>query len=263
MYTIRSDDGTQIACRDWGKGSPVLLVHGIASDGSRWEPLLPMLTPRFQIYMMDRRGRGASGDTPPHAIEREFEDVAAVAASIGRPVALVGHGLGSLCALEAALRSSNVRKLVLFEPVANIGDAQLYSDGAIERIEQLLEQDRRNEAVSYFLREVTRVSPDELERIQRQIVWQRRIAAAPTIARELRAQSAYRFDPARLRTLSIPTLVLTGGNSPDLVKQQARLLADILPSATLVELPEQGCAAIDSAPGLFVREVVGFLRDTW
>ena len=40
---------------------------------------------------MDRRGRGASGDTQPYAIEREYEDVAAVVDAIDQPVSLLGH----------------------------------------------------------------------------------------------------------------------------------------------------------------------------
>ena len=55
---------------------------------------------------MDRRGRGASGDTPPYAIEREFEDVAAVAdalaAEAGHPIDVVGHSYGGRAALGAS-----------------------------------------------------------------------------------------------------------------------------------------------------------------
>jgi pimeloyl-ACP methyl ester carboxylesterase len=239
------------------------MVHGIASDGSRWEPLLPMLKPRFQIYMMDRRGRGASSDTPPYAIEREFDDVAAVINSIDRPVAVVGHGFGALCALEAALRSDNVRKLVLFEPPTRASGLEFYPNGAIDRLEQLLEQGRREEVVTYLLRDMLGVSLDELERMQRQVVWQRRLAAAPTIPRELRAQAGYTFNPSRFRALGIPALVLVGARSPEAVQQQAGIVADALRPTRKIELADQGCAAIDSAPGLFVREVVEFLRDTW
>ena len=264
MYIIHSADGTEIACRDAGQGSPVLMVHGIATDGSRWEPLLPMLKPRFDIYMMDRRGRGASGDTPPYHIEREFEDVAAVANSIDRPIAIVGQGFGALAALEAAQRSDNIRKLVLFEPtVRSGGGVEFYPDGAIDRIEHLLAQERREEAVAYLLREVFAVSLDELERMQQQVVWQRRLDAAPTIPRELRAQAGYTFDPARFRGLNVPTLVIVGGRSAGMVQRQAEMVTDALRGARKVELPGQGYAAIDASPGAFVREVVEYLRDTW
>ena len=263
MYIIHSRDGTEIACRDAGRGSPTLMVHGIASDGTRWEPLLPMLTPRFRVYMIDRRGRGASSDAADYAIEREFEDVAAVIDSIDQPVAVVGQGFGALCALEAARLSANVRKLVVFEPTLHTSGLEFYPDGVIARMEQLLSEGRREETVSLFLREVMGASLYEMERMQQQVVWQHRLSAALTIPRELRALAGYAFDPSPFRRLEIPALVMVGGRSSDLVRRQAKLVDDTLRTSQWVELAEQSGSAIDAAPGMFAREVVEFLRDTW
>jgi pimeloyl-ACP methyl ester carboxylesterase len=222
-----------------------------------------MLTPRFKVYMIDRRGRGASSDAAHYAIQREFEDVAAVIDSIDQPVAVVGQGFGALCALEAARLSANVRKLVLFEPMLHASGLEFYPDGAIDRMEQLLSEGRREETVSLFLREVMGTSLDELERMQQQVVWQRRLSAAPTIPRELRALAGYAFDPSPFRRLGIPTQVMVGGRSSDLVHRQAQIVSDTLRPSQWVELAGQSGAAIDAAPGTFAREVVEFLRDTW
>ncbi len=59
---VASRDGTGIAYYSSGEGPPLLLVHGVLSDHSRWAPLLPYLEPRLTVHTMDRRGRGASGD---------------------------------------------------------------------------------------------------------------------------------------------------------------------------------------------------------
>jgi pimeloyl-ACP methyl ester carboxylesterase len=47
-----------------------------------------------------RRGRGASGDTAPYAVEREIDDLAAVLATVGRPAFLVGVSSGGALALD-------------------------------------------------------------------------------------------------------------------------------------------------------------------
>ena len=64
-------------------------------------------------FSMDRRGFGASGDTAPYSIERDFEDVAAVvnavAARTSGPVALFGHSYGANCAMGGAARTDDVR----------------------------------------------------------------------------------------------------------------------------------------------------------
>ena len=81
--TFTSNDGTPIAYRRSGEGPPLVLVHGAAADHGRWRPVLPAFEERFTVYATDRRGRGGSGDGDDYAIEREFEDVAAVVKSIG------------------------------------------------------------------------------------------------------------------------------------------------------------------------------------
>src|SRR3712207_1323335 len=114
--TVTSKDGTPIAYRRSGEGPPLVLVHGTAADHSRWRPVLPAFEQSFTVYAIDRRGRGGSGDSDDYAIEREFEDVAAVVDSFGEPANLLAHSYGALCALEAALLTTNVRKLVLYDP---------------------------------------------------------------------------------------------------------------------------------------------------
>src|SRR6185295_2891815 len=100
-------------------------------------------------HALDRRGRGASGDSADYAIEREFEDVAAVVAAIGEPVALLGHSYGALCSLEAVLRAKGVCKLVLYEPPVPAG-LPIYPPGSIERLEALLERCYRAGVVTTF-----------------------------------------------------------------------------------------------------------------
>src|SRR5207247_10397477 len=110
---VVSADGTPIAWFRAGDGPPLLLVHGTTADHTTFRVVGPLLARQHAVFAMDRRGRGASGDTPPYAIEREFEDVAAVvdavAALAGRPVDVLGHSYGGRCALRAATPPPNVR----------------------------------------------------------------------------------------------------------------------------------------------------------
>jgi pimeloyl-ACP methyl ester carboxylesterase len=100
---IVSRDGTTIGVWRSGDGPPLVLVHGAAADHSRWAPVLPALEQRFTVLAIDRRGRGASGDASDYEIEREYEDLAEVVASVGEEAAVLGHSYGGICALECAL----------------------------------------------------------------------------------------------------------------------------------------------------------------
>lgn len=116
VETVISMDGTRIGWARTGDGPPLVLVHGTTADRTRWKPVLPAFEERFTVFAVDRRGRGASGDAANYAIEREYEDIAAVVNAIGAPVNLLGHSYGARCALGGALLARNIRSLVLYEP---------------------------------------------------------------------------------------------------------------------------------------------------
>jgi pimeloyl-ACP methyl ester carboxylesterase len=257
MDTVRSRDGTLIAFKRSGAGPPLVLVHGSTADHSRWDPLLPELGRRFEVYAMDRRGRGGSGDAASYAIEAEYDDVAAVVETAGAGASLLGHSYGGLCALEAALRVSNLRSLLLYEPVFAT-EAALYPPAARQRLEALDRQGDRELLLTTFFREIVEMPEEDIEKLRADPSWLRRIAAAHTLVREF-ADADYVFEPARFRGLAVPTLLLVGGSSPPAMTRPSELIAEALPDARIVVMPGQGHAAMNTAPDLFLREVIGFL----
>ena len=258
MNKIRSRDGTQIAYWVAGAGQPLILVHGTTADHARWASVSAAFEDKFTIYAIDRRGRGESGDTSPYAIEREFEDIAAVVDSIPGSVNILGHSYGAICSLEAALLTKNVGKLILYEPPIPAG-IDIYSPGAIDRIQRLVDAGDREGAVSTFFRKIVRMPEQELKTLQSLPVWKARVAAAHTIPREMRADEQYKFVPERFRDLKVPTLLLLGGDSPPFFKKAIELVHHALSNSHIVVMPGQQHAAMNTAPQLFTTEVLKFL----
>src|SRR5262245_18789348 len=102
MDLVRSADGTPIMYERTGSGPPLVLVHGSLNDRTVWRAVLPAFEQRHTVFAMYRRGRNDSGPPAEHALERQFEDVAAVIEAAGEPVDLLGHSYGARCALGAA-----------------------------------------------------------------------------------------------------------------------------------------------------------------
>ena len=259
MDTVISRDGTRIACKRAGEGPVLVLVHGTSGSRERWAPVLPSLQARFTVVTMDRRGRGDSGDGAGYAHAREIEDVVAVVESCGEPVHLLGHSFGAICALEAALRTQQLRKLVLYEPPIPVA-GPVFPDGTIARLEALLAGGDREAVLELFFREVNGMPPAAFAAFRATQAWPSRLAAAHTLPREMRAVDAYRIDPVRLAGLALPCLLLLGGDSPPYFRAAVEALAAALPAARTVVLPGQRHVAMDTAPELFVREVAGFLQ---
>jgi pimeloyl-ACP methyl ester carboxylesterase len=148
LHRVESLDGTQIAVWQAGVGPPLLLVHGTTADHTRWARVSPILEERFTVFAMDRRGRGESTDTLPYAIQREGEDVAAVAEWIGSAVTVLGHSYGAICAIEAALRTPAIRRLVLYEPPIPTR-LEMVAAGVLENVADLLEQGDPEQALVF------------------------------------------------------------------------------------------------------------------
>ena len=237
-----------------------MLVHGTSSDHTRWAKVLPSLEERFTVFAVDRRGRGASGDADEYAIEREFEDVTAVVEALGEPVTLVGHSYGGICALEAALETSAIRRLVLYEPPLPVG-VEIYVPGMLDRLEELLDEGEREAVVTTFMTDVVQMPAEELELYRSQPGWDARVEGAYTVVREVRAHDGYRFDPERWRELAVPTLLLLGADSPPIFATPIEVLAATLPNATLRVLPGQQHVAMVTAPKLFVEELLNFASE--
>jgi pimeloyl-ACP methyl ester carboxylesterase len=257
MQTIRSTDGTPIAYQRSGQGSPLILVHGTTADHTRWAPVLPNFEQHFTVYAVDRRGRGESGDAEQYAIEREFEDIVALINSIDDPVFLLGHSYGAICSLEAARRTTHVRKLVLYEPPIPTG-IEIYPHEVVNRIQALLDAGDREGALITFMQNIVHVPPHEMEMLRSAPSWPARIAAAHTILREMHGSNEYVFVPAHFSNLTIPTLLLLGGDSPAFFKAATEAVHAALPDSQVHVMPGQQHTAMNTAPELFTREVYEF-----
>lgn len=215
---------------------------------------------------MDRRGRGGSGDGPAYHLAREYEDVAAVVDAVamasGAAVDLYGHSFGGWCAFGAAALTSNLRTLALYEgwPAVN-PDAFAYAPGVGERLDALLAEGNREAALELVFRDIVMMPEEEFQALRTLPSWPSRVAAAHTITREDRAILAEPFDPGAGSEDPVPTLLLTGSDSPDLLKNNIETVAAALPDARIVVIEGQQHAADVLFPQVFAEHLLTFLRE--
>ncbi|MFJ6930736.1 alpha/beta fold hydrolase [Streptomyces nigra] len=234
-----SADGTSLAYASRGEGPPVILVSGAMSTGDTVAPLAEALADRFTAVVYDRRGRGASGDTRPYAVEREVEDLAALIGAVGGEAALYGVSSGGALALRAAASGLPVRRIAVYEvPFA------VYEGGAEERAEyterltSALEQDRRGDAVELFLR-LTGLGEGLIQGARQSPMWPGMESIAPSLAYDDAVMGDGLVPEARLASITAPVLSLAGGASPEWMREAARIVADTAPRGTYRVLERQ------------------------
>jgi len=208
---------------------------------------------------MDRRGHGASGDSFHYSLQREAEDVTAVVNSRPDTVFLLGHSYGAVCALEAAFLTDKISKLVLYEPPLQDLDHTAVAD----KMERMIEAGDREQALVTFLQEIVMISPSEVVAMKARPSWPGLVVSIESSIRQVRALAAYRFDPKRMSTMNVPTLLLTGSETPSpQLKQAISGLLDSLPNRSLFVFKGQQHNAMDSVPQQFAEAVESFLLNT-
>jgi pimeloyl-ACP methyl ester carboxylesterase len=264
---VRSADGTPIAVFESGTAEPgtrpLLLVHGTTADHLTFRVVAPLLGQRRRLGAIDRRGRGASGDGATYAIEREFEDVAAVASAIaadaGGSVDVLGHSFGGRCALGAALLTPSIRRVICYEGAPAPTERPYEPAGLVDRLRAGLARGDLAAALEAFMREVVGLDDAGMARFRADAVWPLRVAASPTILRELDAGRSAPASTSRLGAVAVPVLQVLGSASPPAFRAATAALDRRLVHGAVTRIEGAAHAAHHTHPETFVHAVEAFL----
>ena len=233
--TVVSRDGTTIAVDRYGSGPALALVGGAFTDRRALAPFAQALAPYFSVLAYDRRGHGDSGDTPPYAVAREIEDLAAILAAAGGPTCVFGHSSGAgLAVLAAAGGGVAISRLGLYEPpyMVTKGDHLPPADLA-DRITELSSSGRRGDAVEFWMKNTVRLPAEAIAQMRQGPAWPALEAVVHTAAYDATIMADQeRGDPlpaAWASQVTVPTLIMDGENSPAWMHDSMDALAALLP----------------------------------
>ncbi|MEU8621054.1 alpha/beta fold hydrolase [Streptomyces sp. NPDC048623] len=243
---VRSQDGTRIAYERYGEGPPVILVSGALGTARGERPLAGLLARRYSVVAYDRRGRGASGDTGPYAVEREIADLAALVDAVGGAAgsaAVHGTASGGALALAAAAAGVPVGPVSVYEPPYGAEAAAWRS-----RVRALLDRGRRGAALDVILGEgaAAAMGAPALE------------ALAHTLAYDEAVVGDGAVPAARLGRVHARVLVMDGGASPSWTRRVARSVAAAVPRGRHRTLTGQ---THQVAPHVLAPVLEGFLDE--
>ncbi len=263
MDRVTSADGTRIAYDRYGQGPAVILVNGALGyrKFKTMEQIAAGLAEHCTVINYDRRGRGDSGPAGPASVEREVEDLAALIGAVGGRATLWGYSSGSAVALRAAAAGLPVKKLVLYEaPFKTDPTAKFPRDDYAAQLERLIAADDRMGAAKLFLRNVG--MPGPVVSVMALVPMFKRFGAnGHTLMFDYLALGDENMHGSPLRaeewaSVTCPTLVVYGSKTYASLKHASRSLADVLPNATLYELPGQKHAVKPAAITPVIAEFV-------
>jgi pimeloyl-ACP methyl ester carboxylesterase len=221
--------GVPLHYTERGEGTPVLLVHGLASDGEAMVPVAEAAaTAGARAIAYDRRGYGRSGAPEPYegtSVEEQAEDAAALLRAVdAAPAVVAGDGFGALVALDLAKRHrALVRALVLCDPAlfALVPEATVQLSEQRAELEEAVRARGPGAGVEAWLG--GRAEDDALARAR---------AAHRGFFADYAGMATWPVSRRELRALAVPAVVLTGSWSPPHIVAAADALAALLPSVS-------------------------------
>ncbi len=262
QFEVVSIPGSSLWTVSQGSGPALVCCHGGPGLWDYLEPVAAMLDDLVTVYRYDQRSCGRSIGDPPYDVVRAIADLDALREHWSLPQWIVlGHSWGATLTLAYGLAHPARTRALIYLSGTGI-DASWHAEYRANRAALLLADEQRQLAdLRARLSTAQGAEFDTVERAYCELAWSTDIAdrrRARELARQLfvdglhvnfqvnqlLGEDADHFTqqstlPEQLATLRIPTLVVHGERDPRPARV-ARQLAEIIPSASYVELPQVG-----------------------
>ena len=265
--TVALPDGVRLAYVSMGDptGQAVVLIHGYTDNARDWVPLLPYLSSRLRLILVDLRGHGRS-DKPECCYTRwDFAyDVKLLLDALGVPRAdVVGHSLGSLITQSFAENwPERTRRVVLIASSGGPRAGSAPRKPAYDYASQIRQLKEPIDPDSPFMIEWwSSPTPVDEEFLRRE----RRDAAAIPLRVWLAVLDqglVYEDLQRTLPRLKAPALLIWGSKDPIMDEEGRQTLREALPRAQVKVFPGLGHNPIWEDPGACADVINAFLTAT-
>ncbi len=109
-----------------GTGEPLVLVHGLGGAAANWRLLAPALAAEWRVVVPELPGHGGSAPLPAAPNVDAFAEavLGVLEAEDALPALWVGHSLGGLVALRAAVRRPEAVRGIVLAAAAGISSTE-------------------------------------------------------------------------------------------------------------------------------------------
>jgi len=245
-----------------GLGSPVTLISGVGYGGWVWYKQVPVLSEMFMVLTFDNRGVGRS-DKPeePYNVQLFAADTVGLWDALGiEKTHLVGTSLGGMIAQQIALdHPERVDRLVLASTTHGGLNITMPKPEVIQFMTERTgtPEERFQKGFEFtFSPGFLETGRGDLEYIQQKLHDPRQPDEA--YQRQIMSPLGFNAEP-RLDEITHPTLVISGEEDQAVPVENSRRLAEKLPNAELVVIPNAGHLCFIEAADAFNSALMGFL----
>jgi pimeloyl-ACP methyl ester carboxylesterase len=256
------NNGTRLHWQERGQGAPILLVMGHRYSGEMWYPALPALSAKHRVIWFDNRGTGESGSSAKTTVQELAADAFAVMSAAGvERCPIYGVSMGGVIVIEMTLEHPE-RVSALIVGCSGILSAEKPRMPSWARVIyhfptwllKLLMPDRASAKAYGSAADPALVAKDMA------IVEKDKHDKGGVLAQAV-AVAEYSTTKEAVAKLTVPALVLHGGEDRLVPVAWGKELADTLPNARFVEFPGAGHNYMIAGGDKANDAVLAFLAD--
>jgi len=233
-------NGIRVWYAEFGRGEPVLLLHGGLANSNYWGNQVPALAESYRVIVVDSRGHGRSThDERPYGYDLMASDVLGLMDFLKLPkAAVVGWSDGAILGLDIAIHHpERLSKLFAFaansDPsgVADIAQSTVFN-AYIARAEKEYQ--------------VLSPTPDQYKSFVDQIskMW----------------ETEPHFTAAQLRVITVPTWIVDADHDEAIKRENTEFMANEIPDAELLLQPQVSPFSFLQDPRQFTGDVLHFME---
>lgn len=247
---------------EYGEGTPVVLIHGLAGDSSAWQPQIERLSDTYRVIALDNRGAGrSSAPDYPYTTRHFADDTVGLLDTLGvtQPAHIIGRSMGGAIAQEIALGyPDRVRSLVI---TASFGKLDRYGYRILDSINEIVKA--RGYGPAARIQSLFFFPPTYFNEHQEQMdAFEAALADTdrPIHGYTNSTHACLVHDALdRLPDVTCPTLVLAGGQDVLCAADASREIAALVPGAELEIYEDASHFFLVQCFEESMRDIEGFL----
>lgn len=260
VQRIKSDD-TEIVYRILGEGSPVVLLHPFPVHHEFWVPVAEALAARYRVILPDLRGHGDSrvGEGPA-TMEKHAADLARLLddADIGR-APMIGVSIGGYILFEFWRRNrGRVAALGLCNTKAQADTAEGRA-GRLQAANDVLDRGMEPFFEAMIQKVLAQTMRDTRPDLIEAALSMMRKMSANDVAQVQRGMAERPDSVETLKTINVPTLLITGAEDRMTGVEEAELMHQHIMGSEMRVIPKAGHYSPWEQPQQAIRLLRQFL----
>ena len=248
----------------FGQGPELVLIHGWGMNGDVWEGVIPKLSDKYRVTIIDLPGHGRSVDNlGDYSLDDLSQQIAAVLPD--NPI-VIGWSLGGMMATHlAATRPTSIKALVLVASAPKFVRDDTWQYGIDAQVLDSFAGDLKNDfkqTVKRFIA-IQAMGSDharEEQRTLRERVFRHGNPQIAALEGGLKLLQTADLRPC-LAEIQQPTLLITGQHDSLFRRSAAEATQQLLANARLAIISGAGHAPFLSHPDIFLQALNNFLSE--